>query len=49
MANGSGRVRKTSPSPDSGAYTDLLQEDEAKGEAAQKEVGCRGGLDRGCL
>lgn len=49
MSDGSGRLRKTSTSPDSEAYTDLLQEDEANGEAAQKEVGCRGGLDRGCL
>lgn len=49
MSNGSGRVRENSTRLDSEAYTDLLQVDEANGEAAQKEVGGRGGLDRGCL
>lgn len=47
-----GHLIKTSTRRDSEAnsYTHIfVQEDEESGEATQKEVGCRGGLDRGCL
>lgn len=44
-----GHLRKSSTGPDSEANAQLLQEDEEHREATQKEVGCRGGLVRGCL